>query len=532
MASRVIPEYRLAAQAIEDDVARVRRLGADLRFNTAAKARELHDQGFEYVILAAGAQTGKKLDIPGDKAPGVMDALEFLDRVRKHDEVKIGPRVLVIGGGNSAMDAARTARRLVPPGGSVTVVYRRVREHMPAEVEEIDECLHEGVLLRELLAPLEVELADGKAAALRCAKMRMGDADSSGRPRPVAIEGQFESIPCETILVAISQDASREALEGVEVASNRDRTVRVDELGRTSVPWLFAAGDVARGPSTVIKAIADGRFAAGAIATEHGVKVPGDGELDKGASIADLMHKKSRKTRPQSLPMLPSDRRGGFDEVIPTLTAESAAREASRCLDCDELCSLCVTVCPNRANQMYATPKMTVESPVLVAKGGTLQVESRSSLLVTQAVQIVNVADFCNECGNCTTFCPTAGSPWRDKPRMHIDREGFEKAHYDAVLIEKSAGTVRLEAKIGTDRIVVTRTNGTVEARTGRVIARWDAASGRFSSAVAEGQGPGRRALRSARRGAARAGPGSLVRSPFRVAPSFERPPKGPSSRR
>jgi len=273
----------------------------------------------------------------------------------------------------------------------------------------------------------------------------------------------------------------------VEVASNRDGTIKVDEQGHTSVPWLFAAGDVARGPSTVIKAIADGRFAAGAIATEHGVKVPDGGELDKGASIVDMMHKKSRKTRPQSLPMLPSDQRDSFDEVIPTLTAESAAREASRCLDCDELCSLCVTVCPNRANQMYATPKMTVESAMLVARGGALQVESRSSLLVTQAVQIVNVADFCNECGNCTTFCPTAGSPWRDKPRMHFDREGFEKAHYDAVLVEKSAGTVRLEAKMGTDRVTLTRSNGTIEARTGRVIARWDAATGKLASVVADG---------------------------------------------
>lgn len=487
MASRVIPEYRLVSQAIEDDVERVRRLGAELRFETAAKARDLHDQGYDYVVLAAGAQTGKKLDIPGDKAAGVMDALEFLDRVRRHDEVKIGPRVLVIGGGNSAMDAARTARRLVPPGGSVTVVYRRVREHMPAEVEEIDECLHEGVQLRELLAPLEVEVSGGKAMALKCGKMRLGDADASGRPRPVAIEGAFESIPCETILVAISQDASREALEGLEVAGKRDGTVRVDEAGRTSIPWLFAAGDVSRGPATVIKAIADGRFAAGAIATEQGVQVPGERDLAKGASIADMLHKKARKTRPRSLPMLGADHRGGFDEVIPTLTADMAAQEASRCLDCDELCSLCVTVCPNRANQMYATPKMTVEAPVVVAKHGKLEVESRAALQITQAVQIVNVADFCNECGNCTTFCPTAGAPWRDKPRMHFDREGFEKAHYDAVLIERSGKDVRLEAKVGGEKLVVTRTNGVVEGRTGRATARWDAGTGKLLEVRPEG---------------------------------------------
>ena len=170
--------------------------------------------------------------------------------------------------------------------------------------------------------------------------------------------------------------------------------------------------------------------------------------LEKGAADAALMEKKGRLVGAQQVPVLPLTDRHGFDEVLKPFTTESAAKEASRCLDCDDLCSLCVTVCPNRANLAYSLEPFSLQLPLLVQRQGSLVMEGTRPFAVAQRVQTLNVADFCNECGNCDTFCPAAGAPYKDKPRFWIDEEGYREARGDAFrMTRKPAGRV-IEARL------------------------------------------------------------------------------------
>jgi putative selenate reductase len=161
-----------------------------------------------------------------------------------------------------------------------------------------------------------------------------------------------------------------------------------------------------------------------------------------------MLEKKSRLARPEHAPELPVAERAGFEEVLRSLDPEAARREAARCLDCDEVCSLCVTVCPNRANQAYSVPPFSVELPSFVVEGGRAVPNGITTLSVEQSVQIVNLGDACNECGNCVAFCPTSGAPWREKPTFWLDRDGFEESKGDAFRMTRSGRTVVLEARI------------------------------------------------------------------------------------
>lgn len=478
MVSGVIPTYRLSGATLERDLARITELGVEVHLGKALgrdlSLERLRADGFRYVFLAVGAQKGKRLGVAGDDANGVLDALLFLDKVRAREPLELGKNVLVIGGGNSAMDAARSARRLVGDG-AVTLVYRRTRAQMPADSAEVRDCIDEGVGLRDLLAPAHVVVENGKVMGLACARMRLGEPDASGRPRPVPVEGPLEILPADTIIAAIGQEPLLEFLGNLQIARNRDGTLRVAEKTlETTVSGLFAGGDVVRGPSSVIKAIADGRAVAEEIARRHGVATADEPHLDKHLSTARMMERKARQTRPQTVPVLPVAQRGGFAEVFSAFSAEAAAVEASRCLDCDELCSLCVTVCPNRANHAYAVEPFTLTLPELVLRDGALVAEGERVFSVGQSVQIVNVGDFCNECGNCTTFCPTAGAPYRDKPRFWLERSGFDDAAGDAFHLSKQGEDLVLDAKLEGAKYTLRSRSDVVEVRSERVVARID----------------------------------------------------------
>ncbi|MBI5837988.1 MAG: putative selenate reductase subunit YgfK [Candidatus Eisenbacteria bacterium] len=474
MVSGVVPEYRLPAASSQRDIERVKSLGAEVRtgvrLGSGANLDSLRREGFRNFVVGVGAQRGRRLGVPGDDAAGVTDALEFLRHARRGGAQDPGPRVLVVGGGNTAMDAARTARRLVE-AGSVTLVYRRSRAAMPADPEEIHACDLEGVEIREWLAPVEVVLdspvgipaAGGpdatatetprRAVGLRCRPMRPGATDSSGRARPVPTGEPDVVLPCELIIPAVGQDTALDFLDGEDVEIGRDGTLRVDPgTGETRVRGIFAGGDVVRGPASIIEAVADGRRAAAEIARRHGSALPSEVELEKFLGLPELMAKRAARAPAEPVPVLPVARRRGFDEVNLPFGADAAAREASRCLDCDEVCSLCVTVCPNRALQAFAMSPLRVEPGELAMRGGALVPADCAAFEARQRVQIAHVADFCNRCGNCTTFCPTRGEPWRAKPSFWLDVAGFECAGDDAYRAERSGEAVVLEAKIGGGR--------------------------------------------------------------------------------
>jgi putative selenate reductase len=490
MVSGVIPGYRLTCETLEADLERLRQLGVRFHFGAALGRDVTLDQlrrDFPYLFLGVGARQGKRLGIPGEDAAGVLDALEFLAQVQAGAAPDLGRRVLVIGGGNSAMDAARSARRLARDG-QVTLVYRRTRAQMPADPAEVADCVAEGVGLRDLLAPARVVVEDGRVTGLACTRMRLGERDASGRPRPVPVPDSEVILPADTIIPAISQEPVLDFLAGCPVTFKGDGTLAVvPETRETAVPGVYAGGDAVHGPASVIQAIADGRAAAEAIARRHGLASGPEPHLDKGGAEMALLEKKARRTTPQPVPVLPLGDRDGFREVVQTFTPEAAAQEASRCLDCDDLCSLCVTVCPNRANHAYAMAPFRMDLPVLVQRGGRLVAEQVRPFVVDQTVQTLNVGDFCNECGNCATFCPTAGAPYRDKPRFWIDPEGYREATGDAFRLERGPEGLVLEARLeGREhRLAVDREGA--EYRNGQVRARFSAEPWRLASWEAEG---------------------------------------------
>ncbi len=482
MVSAVIPTYRLPEAPILEDLERIRAKGVDIRCGVQVgrdlTLDDLKEQGFGSIVLTAGAQKGRTLGIVGEDAEGVFDALDFLDAVRQGRDPKIGPTVLIIGGGNSAMDAARTAVRLAGPSGRVRVVYRRTMDQMPADPDEIQAALDEGVSMQVLRAPVKVVQRDGKVVQLVCSRMELGKVDASGRPRPMVIEGSDSPIACDTIIVGISQEPVHNFLGNRKLKMWRDGTLKVDEeTCETSVANIYAGGDLARGPSTVIQAVADGRRIAKAIATRHGLVPQSPPQGTESFSAKELLERRSHQMPAVHEPSRASESRGGFAEVLGPLPVDRAIVEAQRCLACDTMCSLCVTVCPNRANQMYIVEPIRAELPVLSVQDGELIVEGIQAFDVTQNYQIINVADFCNECGNCTTFCPTAGAPFRDKPRFYLNKEEFENAEFDSYYLKQNGSSLEMEAKIDGAKHSLHLSGGKASYRGQNVVVVFDAAT-------------------------------------------------------
>jgi NADPH-dependent glutamate synthase beta subunit-like oxidoreductase len=427
--AQVIPSYRLPDDSLAVDIEGIAALGVTFEFEKRL-GREFQIQSlkerFGYVFIGTGAGQGMELRIEGEQTPGVYDCLAFLNRVRRGGRVELGDKVLVIGGGNSAMDAARTAWRLVGQPGRVSLVYRRTEAQMPADDEELEALRDEGIDVRVLTAPARVVVRDGKLVGLECLDMELGEVDGSGRPRPVPIEGSQTVLPADSILVAVGQRPEVGPLLEAGLALTKWDTLAVDDTtGETSVAGVFAGGDVLRGGGSIIQAAADARRCAWTIMDREGIQRPGEPELAKPGEARTFLACKSRRVYPETIPSLPLDQRHSFEQVGLPLSEEQAQREAARCLDCDEFCGLCMTVCPNRANHLYRTEAFDTLLPELRVVEGRVERIGERRVQITQASQIVNLADLCNECGNCEAFCPTQGAPYRDKPRLCFTEESF-----------------------------------------------------------------------------------------------------------
>jgi NADPH-dependent glutamate synthase beta subunit-like oxidoreductase len=264
-----IPKYRLPWVILNREIETVKRLGVEIKTNTRiGKDISLDDhftQGFEAAFIAIGAHISQKLRIPGEEAEGVVHGVNFLRDLNLGKKVEIGSRIAVIGGGNVAMDSARSSLRL--GAKEVSILYRRSREEMPASGEEIDAALHEGVKIEYLVAPLEVLIDNGKVKGLRCNRMQLGEPDASGRRRPVPIEGSEFDIELDMIIPAIGQTSDLSFLsQDNAVETTKWGTVVADSQSLvTKRPGVFAGGDCVTGPWIAIGAIADGKKAALAI---------------------------------------------------------------------------------------------------------------------------------------------------------------------------------------------------------------------------------------------------------------------------
>jgi len=328
-----VPEYRLPRKVLNRDIEYIRRAGVEIKTGRRIDSlRALRDEGFQAVFIATGAHAGVRLDVPGASIEGVHDAIALLRKVTLGEIKNLQGRVVVIGGGNAAMDAARAALRL--GAQSVTVLYRRTREEMPALREEIEEAILEGVDIRYLVAPTAIE-GDGRVRAVRCAEMMLGEADADGRRRPVPKPGAEQTIECEHVVIAVGQAPELEfaAAEGSLVVSKGK--VEVDPRTLQAGGGLFVGGDAVTGPATIVEAVAAGQKAAQAI----DIFLGGKGELPRDTGFASPG--KPAESEAQSAPRRPvrakpaARRRGNFDEIVKGYSVQAACAEARRCLRCD-----------------------------------------------------------------------------------------------------------------------------------------------------------------------------------------------------
>jgi putative selenate reductase len=455
MVGGAIPQYRLPASVMDRDLATLEDLGVRIHYNTAA-GRDIHlsqlrRDGFRKVIIAVGAQIGKKLGLDGEDCDGVMDALYFLRHSREGRPVPAGRRIGVIGAGDTAMDCARTAWRLSggQEGAKVTLIYRRTIDQMPADREEVHCLREEGIEVLELAKPHRLLIEDGKLRGLVCRRMEYrGDFDESGRKVPHEVPGSDAEVPLDTLILAISQHALLDFFDEHPVAVNRRGYIEADPVTfETSVPGIYAGGDVVNdGPSSIVEAAADGKAIARAIlgSTDSQSRPQGTEPFDP----ADLLRRRGQREWRVPIPHSPVRDRKNFTEVVHGYNEQQARAEAARCLDCHAYCSLCVGVCPNLALQTIRVQPFAARLPALQIADGAIRAGSGTDsdpdtrFRVEQVFQIALLADLCNECGNCTTFCPTAGEPYRDKPRLYLDRAEFESQQDNAFMAFRP-GTAR-----------------------------------------------------------------------------------------
>ena len=449
MATMTIPGYRLLPPVVARDVRRLEAAGVIFIFGKTAGVDftfdSLRRDGFDFIVVAAGAQKGVALGIEGQEAAGVLDGISWLRDVWDGKAQPLRGRVGVIGGGDVAMDCARVAQRL---GGQATVIYRRTREEMPAHHEELMSLLHERIPIRELSAPKSIVVENGKVKGLRCATMKLGEPDESGRRRPVEVPGADFTLDLDVVIAAIGQQPFMAFLQGSGIATNRKGYIVAGENGETSAANVFAGGDAVNdGPLSLVKAEGDGKkIAAEILRHVAGVEpAPEPMRCTGGLDLAEELRKQAIRIPRVKIPELPLAQRTKLDEVIQTLSPEAARAEAARCLRCDRFCSLCTSVCPNQAFITYETAPFAADLATWTVQGGRAVPGKPQRFAVVQASQTAVLTDFCNECGNCATFCPTAGRPYVDKPRLYVAKSEFE-AQADNAFRITGAGAARKAA--------------------------------------------------------------------------------------
>jgi len=330
-----IPEYRLPNDVLDAEIDEIRQGRFEIKTGTRVESLDsLFEQGYDAVFLAVGAHRGIGMGVEGEDSPGVVDAISFLRDVSLGQKVKMGNRVAVIGGGNVAIDAARSAIRLGTK--DVDIIYRRTRNEMPASEEEVDGALEENINIIYLTAPNKIWNENGMVR-LQCLHMKLGEPDSSGRRRPEPVEGSEFTTDYDTVIAAIGQ--MPDVPEGFQVETVKGNLIETKNSdSSTSRKGVFAGGDAVHGPASVIKAIAAGRRGAIAIDKHLGGKGNIDEKLALTEETEDWLGCEqgfARQQRQEATCLPPAQRGGNFNMVEHTYDEESAVKEANRCLYCD-----------------------------------------------------------------------------------------------------------------------------------------------------------------------------------------------------
>jgi NADPH-dependent glutamate synthase beta subunit-like oxidoreductase len=374
-----IPDYRLPPEILDAEVQRICDMGVELKLNTwVGKDISMDDIRKEYkaTFVALGAHTGYKLRIEGEDAPNVMTGTDFLHKANAGEPPEVGDNVVVIGGGDTAIDAARVARRL---GANATILYRRTRTEMPAIQEEIDGAEEEGVRIDLLAAPIEIYTDDsGKATGMKCQRMELGEPDASGRRRPVPIEGDTYDLEFSTLIAAISQEPD---FTGFDMLIEGRDWIKVDEKFKTKEEDIYSGGDNTN-LGLVIDAIAHGKTAAYAIHEMIASEVmPSENGMPKITADKMMLNWYEAAERVKATEMAPDERLKSLTaEIASTLSQDDAIKEAKRCMSCGMCfdCGNCWSYCQDNA----------VIKPLIKGEKYKFKME------------------FCNGCKKCAENCP------------------------------------------------------------------------------------------------------------------------------
>jgi NADPH-dependent glutamate synthase beta subunit-like oxidoreductase len=346
-----IPDYRLPQDILDAEINRVLDMGVELKLNASVgNDVSMEDLKNEYnaIFIAIGAHKGLKLRVEGEEAPNVYSGVEFLNKVNRGERVEVGGNVVVVGGGDTAVDAARVAVRM---GAKSTILYRRTREEMPAIDEEIEGALAEGIEIHYLAAPIEIYKENGQAVGMKCQRMELGEPDSSGRRRPVPIEGDTFELNFTTLIPAISQEPDFNGFE--DLIEGRD-WIKIDEKFKTKIDGLYSGGDDTN-LGLVIDAIFHGRRAADAIHEKLSsepmpIELPKDEKVIRFDKMQMSYYEKSEPVAIKEVPV--EDRLKNPDiEIISTMPEEDAVHEAKRCMSCGYCfeCAACWSYCQDNA---------------------------------------------------------------------------------------------------------------------------------------------------------------------------------------
>ena len=369
-----IPEYRLPREILDAEIQKILDLGVDLKCGTlVGKDISLAQLRQEYkaIFVGIGAHKGLRLGVPGGDAPNVMTGIEFLNRTNSGESIQVGTRVVIVGGGDTAIDAARICRRL---GAEVTILYRRTRNEMPAIAKEIDGALEEGVAIEFLAAPIEVLQENGHAVGLNCLRMKPGDPDASGRPQPLPIAGSDFTLRASTIIAAVSQEPEFAPVAGLKQNTN---WIQTDAWGATGNTGIYAGGD-ALALALVATAVYQGRLAAQAMEAHLRGEDPRKPPMN--AMTRRVISEWYPQMDRQEQPRIPVNQREMDTEIEKGLSTEAALAEAGRCMSCGT-CMDC------EACWMYCAFNCFVRLP----KGEHFKIN----------------LDVCNGCRKCAEGCPS-----------------------------------------------------------------------------------------------------------------------------
>ena len=381
----VIPGFRIGDAAIDKDISFIQKMGVEIRSNTEiTSVADLKAQGYDAVILAIGA--GKPGTLKLEKGETV-NALKFLRDFKANDgKLNIGKNVVVIGGGNTAMDTARAAKR-TEGVEHVYLVYRRTKRYMPAAEDELLDVLEEGVEFKELLSPVSLD-----GGRLLCKKMKLGQMDASGRAG-VTETADVVEVPADTVIVAVGEKIDTDFYTANQIAVDERGKAKVnDKTLETSVSGVYVAGDGARGAATIVEGIRDAQLAVKDILGK---------EITRDAAVT-------------------GDVKDCFEKKGILKHSKEAKTEEERCLTCNKVCENCVDVCPNRANISIKVPGMAMN-------------------------QVIHVDYMCNECGNCKSFCPYASAPYKDKFTLFANEKDMADSKNDGfVVLDKENKTCKV----------------------------------------------------------------------------------------